>query len=304
MSRDALRQHLLAHSVRRGEFTLKSGKRSTWFLDSKQTLCRPEGLLLVADAALAVIPDEADAIGGLTMGADPVAFGIAAVAATRSRIAELQRAQGHEGPRCRRAYRRRARTRAISVVITEDTVTRGTSMLEAARVVREYGAEPVLLLAVVDRGGTCAALAADRGHRVHGPRHRRRSRIRHGRLMAGDDRPLDAVTFDFWNTLVSEVGGESMAARRDAWFRRLAAAGLEVEAERIEASFAIAWTPTRSPGRATRSTRPSTRPAVRSSTSTCLSSQRWSTKWWSCSSWPPTAFGPTCAPACPRCSPI
>jgi FMN phosphatase YigB (HAD superfamily) len=59
--------------------------------------------------------------------------------------------------------------------------------------------------------------------------------------MAPNGLRVDAVTFDFWNTLVSEAGGESMAARRDAWFRRLAAAGLEVEAERIESSFAMAW---------------------------------------------------------------
>jgi putative hydrolase of the HAD superfamily len=52
---------------------------------------------------------------------------------------------------------------------------------------------------------------------------------------------VDAVTFDFWNTLVSELGGESMSARRDAWFHRFAALGLEVEAERIESSFAMAW---------------------------------------------------------------
>ena len=42
------------------------------------------------------------------------------------------------------------------VVVTEDTVTRGTSLLEAARVVRAAGAEPVLLVALVDRGGTVA----------------------------------------------------------------------------------------------------------------------------------------------------
>ena len=49
------------------------------------------------------------------------------------------------------------------VIITEDTVTRGTSLLEAAKVVREFGAEVVLLLAVVDRGGTAAAMAAEEG---------------------------------------------------------------------------------------------------------------------------------------------
>ena len=49
------------------------------------------------------------------------------------------------------------------VAITEDAVTRGVSMLEAADAVREAGAEPVLLLPLVDRGGTVAALAAERG---------------------------------------------------------------------------------------------------------------------------------------------
>jgi orotate phosphoribosyltransferase len=53
------------------------------------------------------------------------------------------------------------------VVITEDTVTRGTSALEAARVVRELGAEPVLVLVVVDRGGTCQAMAAAEGIAFH-----------------------------------------------------------------------------------------------------------------------------------------
>jgi len=49
------------------------------------------------------------------------------------------------------------------VVITEDAVTRGTSLLEAARVVRGAGADPVLLVALVDRGGTVTAMAAAEG---------------------------------------------------------------------------------------------------------------------------------------------
>ena len=80
-----LRAHLLAHSVKTGDFTLKSGRKSSWFIDSKQTVCRPEAMLLVADAVLSLVPPEATAIGGLTMGADPVAFVTAGVAATRGR---------------------------------------------------------------------------------------------------------------------------------------------------------------------------------------------------------------------------
>ena len=160
---DALREHLLEHSVKRGDFVLKSGRRSSWFIDSKQTMCRPEAMVLVAEGILSVVPDDATAIGGLTMGADPVAFITAGVAATRGRhlkaFSVRKEAKDHgAGGRIAGALDPGDR-----VVITEDTVTRGTSLLEAAHAVREAGAEPVLLVAVVDRGGTCAAMAAAEG---------------------------------------------------------------------------------------------------------------------------------------------
>ena len=81
---EALRAHLLEHSVqaRRLHAQVRAGQ-SSWFIDSKQTVCRPEAMVLVADGVLSVLPDDADAIGGLTMGADPVAFVTAGVAATR-----------------------------------------------------------------------------------------------------------------------------------------------------------------------------------------------------------------------------
>jgi orotate phosphoribosyltransferase len=159
----ALREHVLKHSVKRGQFTLKSGATSSWFLDTKQTACRPEGIVLLADAVLSIIPDSASAIGGLTMGADPVAFGVAAVAATRGRalrsFSVRKEAKGH-GVTGRIAG---ALEPGDGVVITEDTVTRGTSLMEAVEVVREFGAKPVLITVIVDRGGTCAAMAADAG---------------------------------------------------------------------------------------------------------------------------------------------
>ena len=109
----ALRDHVLAHAVKRGEFTLKSGARSSWFLDTKQTACRPDGIVLVADAALAVIPDEATAIGGLTMGADACRLRRRRHRRhTGTAAAQLQRAQGGQGPRRHRAPGRRARGRA------------------------------------------------------------------------------------------------------------------------------------------------------------------------------------------------
>lgn len=159
----ALVEHLLAHSIRRGEFTLKSGRRSSWFIDAKQTTCRPEGMLLVADAALAVIPDDVTAIGGLTMGADAMAFGVAAVAATRGRLLRAFSVRKEEKDHGAGGRIAGALEPGDRVVITEDAVTRGVSMLEAAEVVRAAGAEPVLLVPVVDRGGTVTALAAEQG---------------------------------------------------------------------------------------------------------------------------------------------
>jgi orotate phosphoribosyltransferase len=160
---DALRAHLLEHSIRRGTFVLKSGKTSDWFIDSKQTVCRPEAMVLLADAVLDLMPADATAIGGLTMGADPVAFVTAAVAASKGRALRAfsvrKEAKDHGGG----GRIAGALDPGDKVVVTEDTVTRGTSLLEAAKVVREAGAEPVLLVAVVDRGGTVEAMAAAEG---------------------------------------------------------------------------------------------------------------------------------------------
>jgi len=158
-----LAAHLLAHSVRRGDFVLKSGRRSSWFIDSKQTVCRPEAMLLVAQGILSVIPAEATAIGGLTMGADPVAFVTAGIAATEGRplkaFSVRKEAKDHGGG----GRIAGALDPGDRVVVTEDTVTRGTSLLEAAHAVVEAGAVPVLLVAVVDRGGTVADMAAAEG---------------------------------------------------------------------------------------------------------------------------------------------
>jgi orotate phosphoribosyltransferase len=159
----ALRSHLLEHSVKLGDFTLKSGRKSSWFIDSKQTVCRPEAMLLVANAVLSVLPGEVTAIGGLTMGADPVAFVTAGVAACQGRrlkaFSVRKEAKDHgAGGRIAGALDPGDR-----VVITEDTVTRGTSLLEAAHAVQDAGGVPVLMVAIVDRGGTVGAMASAEG---------------------------------------------------------------------------------------------------------------------------------------------
>jgi orotate phosphoribosyltransferase len=120
-------------------------------------------MLLVAEAALEIIPTDVTAIGGLTMGADPVAYGIAAIAATQGRnlrsFSVRKEAKDH-GVTGRIAG---ALQPGDKVVVTEDTVTRGTSPLEAVEVIRAFGADPVLITVIVDRGGTCGAMAQEAG---------------------------------------------------------------------------------------------------------------------------------------------
>jgi orotate phosphoribosyltransferase len=165
-SLDRLRRHVLEHSVKHGEFVLKSGATSSWFLDTKQTACRGDGIVLVTDAVLEVFADvfdDIDAIGGLTLGADPMAYGVAAVAATRGR--QLRsfsvRKEAKQGGITGRIAG--ALVAGDRVLVTEDTTTRGTSLIEAVDAIAEFGARPIWMTVIVDRGGTCAAMATARG---------------------------------------------------------------------------------------------------------------------------------------------
>ncbi len=165
-TRERLRQHVLDHSVKRGHFTLKSGATSSWFLDTKQTACRPDGIVAVTDALVEAFGDDLaniDAIGGLTMGADPMAYGVAAVLATRGiglRSFSVRKEAKQGGVTGRIAG---ALEPGDRVLVTEDTTTRGTSLMDAVDQIADYGAQPVYMSVIVDRGGTCAAMAAERG---------------------------------------------------------------------------------------------------------------------------------------------
>jgi orotate phosphoribosyltransferase len=153
--REQLIAYLREHAVIKGnfgDFRLKGGARTDWFADVKQATGRPEGMLMVIDAVLALLPPEVTAIGGLTMGADPIAFGTAAVAATRGRPLRsfsVRRSRKEYGAMDRIAG---ALDNGDRVAIVDDAVTTGRSMREAADVVRKAGGVTVILIAVVARG--------------------------------------------------------------------------------------------------------------------------------------------------------
>ncbi len=157
MSSEALADLLAVRSAKRGTFTLASGRTSDLYIDARLTTMSPDGLALVGPLGLAAIADAgwtADAVGGLTLGADPVAYAIA-YASTVGRAPSAwvraftvrKQAKAHgTGQRIEGPFRAGDR-----VVVVEDVITTGGSALQAVEAVRAAGGAVVGVLAVVDR---------------------------------------------------------------------------------------------------------------------------------------------------------
>jgi orotate phosphoribosyltransferase len=153
-NRDDLISLLAVRSARRGTFTLASGKQSTLYIDARMTTMSPEGLTLIGPLGLAAIRDAGwtpDSVGGLTLGADPIAYALAYASAATQRVLRAftvrKEAKAHgagkliEGP-----FQAGDR-----VVVIEDTVTTGNSARTAAAAVRAAGGNVIGVLALVDR---------------------------------------------------------------------------------------------------------------------------------------------------------
>lgn len=164
-SHATLVQMLAVRSARRGSFTLASGRQSDLYIDARLTTMSPDGLAIIGPLAIARIRARgwhADAVGGLTLGADPVSYAIAhasALADTPIRAFTVRKeAKAHgtgkviEGP-----FQAGDR-----VVVIEDVITTGGSALRAADAIRAAGGVILGVLAVVDReeGGREALEAA------------------------------------------------------------------------------------------------------------------------------------------------
>jgi orotate phosphoribosyltransferase len=154
LDRGTLVRLLAQRSVRRGRFTLASGRESSHYVDARLTTMSPEGLAVIGPLALQAIRERGwavDAVGGLTLGADPIAYATALASVTAPPLVRAftvrKEAKQHgtgrliEGP-MREGDR---------VVVIEDVITTGGSALRAAEAVQRAGAIVSGILALVDR---------------------------------------------------------------------------------------------------------------------------------------------------------
>jgi len=135
------------------DITLASGKKSTFYINGKKVTLHPEGLWLIARLLLERLRQhpEVTAVGGLTLGADPIASAVAALSHETGQNLKAflvrKEAKGHgTGSRIEGDLER-----GEKVAIVEDTVTTGASARKAIEAVVEVGAVPVLVLAIADR---------------------------------------------------------------------------------------------------------------------------------------------------------
>lgn len=165
MSSADLIDHLKRNSLRNDlQVTLRSGATSSWYLDGKQTTFDGEGAWLVGQAVLEILAPEVEAVGGMTLGADPVALATAMVAVQRGRplraFSVRKAAKDHGVP-----GRLAGPVRPGDVVaVVEDTTTTGGALAEAVEVVIAEGLQVVQVISVVDRsGGTVREMFAGSG---------------------------------------------------------------------------------------------------------------------------------------------
>jgi orotate phosphoribosyltransferase len=166
---ESLRRILLERSVARGDFVLASGRRSTYYIDCRRSTMSAEGMVLIGRMGWSAIQRAGwrpAAVGGLTMGADPVAYAIAA--------ASFSSGQPVDAFSVRKEAKTYGAARLIegnfepgdAVVVVEDVITTGDSARRAIHAIEEAGGSVLGVLAVVDRQeGGRQSLEAD-GRRV------------------------------------------------------------------------------------------------------------------------------------------
>jgi len=164
MSKERLIEIIKEKSFRTGEFTLVSGLKSDHYIDGKHTTLDPEGSALLAEAILEIVAsDSADAIGGLTLGADPMVGSTTAISHIKGTplkglIVRKEAKEHGTGNKIEGTLNAGDR-----VVVVEDVTTTGGSAWKAVESIRASGGEVVRIVTMVDRLQGAGELFAKEG---------------------------------------------------------------------------------------------------------------------------------------------
>ena len=160
--RDAARETLLAelreHALVMGEVTLSSGRTAQYYVDAKRALLRPRAYRAVGELiAAAALEQDATAVGGMTMGADPLACAAIGADGGERLVAFFVRKERKEHG-LQRWIEGPVLERGTRCMVVEDVVTTGGSTVRAIERIREEGLEIAGVTSVVDRlaGGAAA----------------------------------------------------------------------------------------------------------------------------------------------------
>ncbi len=151
--KDKLFNLLSQEALKRGEFVLSSGRVSNYYLDGRVITLNPQGAYLVASIILDMLKDEVlDAVGGPTLGADPIVGALAALSyiqgrpiktfIVRKQAKEHGTAQQVEGPALKKGSR---------VILVDDVATSGKAILEAKQALDKIEVTVIKAIVIVDR---------------------------------------------------------------------------------------------------------------------------------------------------------
>jgi orotate phosphoribosyltransferase len=183
--RTQLANLLRAKSLVRGEFTLSSGKKSNYYMDCKLTTLDPEGALLTGHCVLEMLDEmgvKPDAIGGLSMGADPLVTATGVVSAIQKRPLPgfLVRKEAKKHGR-QKQLEGLENPRGKTVVIVDEVCTTGGSTKEAIEAAEGEGCKVVAVISLVDR--------EEGGSQMLGAKYNYRSIFTARELLAEESRP-------------------------------------------------------------------------------------------------------------------
>ncbi len=161
--RDALVRLIREKALKFGDFTLTSGKKSSYYLDAKQVTLHPEGARLVGEGILELMEQigRPDAVGGMSVGADPITAAVVTISAIKGKpvlgFMVRKEAKGHGTKRFIEGPVEPEQT----AIIVEDVITTGGSSLQAAERAAEFGLKVVGIIGIIDRlEGGAEAFAA------------------------------------------------------------------------------------------------------------------------------------------------